>query len=303
MPDTAAENNCNKVLPQIPWMYSATLAAMFIALSIFIVVANAVLLYSLYKTNQLTTITNKFMFLMSISDLVIGFPVAPFIAASLLIDEKFKPCFMEKIVEFLALLSGNFSFFMYVAIALDRYFHVTKLNRYQDFMNDFKMKAIVASSVVLTIFIAIMLLVFGNMLLKSVGNLVVICSVFMLYYKISRQIRAHAITDDVQPSNNGNARMQTRQILSSIKSIRAILASMLLLGLPYNIIMAIRTGFNYQKIKPNIPLNLTHALSLLLLLSNAGANAVIYGYSNSVNRRHIAGLFKRKRQATDEQAS
>ena len=307
MPNAAAEKNCNTVIPHMPWMYSATLAAMFIAISIYIVVANAVLLYSLYKTNQLTTITNKFMFLMSICDLVTGFLVTPLIAARLIIDDKFKTCFMQKTAQFLGAVSLRFSFCMLVAIAVDRYFHVTKLTRYQDFMNDFKMKAVVAFSVVLSIFTAIMVLVHVDLkihqAINAVCRLLAMVCVIVLYYKISKQIRVHALTIDVQLSNSKDAQVQTRQRLSSTKSIRALLVSILLLSLPYNIITAILAFAQFGPFMMSNFLDVAYGFSLLLLFSNAGTNAVIYGYSNSVNRRHIAGLFKRERQARGEQTS
>ena len=309
MASTTAETNCYTVIPQMPWMYSAPFAAMFIALSIFIVVANAVLLSSLYKTNQLTTITNKFMFLMSICDMVTGFLVTPLVAACLLMYYEYRICLMEKTAQFLVSLCLCFSFCMLVAIAVDRYIHVIKLNRYQDFMNDFKMKSIIAFSVVFSIYLAIMGLVYVDVTIpqtiNAVGRLFSTVCVFILYYKMSRQIRVHALTIDVQLSNSNNARMQTRQKLSSTKSIRALLGTLLLLSLPYNIITSIRAvvQFGNNSIIETTSLDVAYGFSLLLLLSNAGANALIYGYSNSVNRRHIAGLFKRERRARGEQTS
>ena len=106
------------------------------------ILANSVLIYGLYKTQQLNTIANKFILIMSVSDLCIGVFVLPLIVVMVCLQDALQSCNFELFVQCIALLSARFSFFMLMCISTDRYMHVTKLNKYNQFMNARRMKIV-----------------------------------------------------------------------------------------------------------------------------------------------------------------
>ena len=103
-------------------------------LSLLTILANSALIYSLYKAQQLTTITNKFILIMNILDLCTGIFVLPLIDVMICLKDTLRNCNFELFVQYVALTFGYFSFFMLMCISTDRYVHVTKLNKYSQFM-------------------------------------------------------------------------------------------------------------------------------------------------------------------------
>eukprot|EP00794_Sanderia_malayensis_P003623 gene3623-4136_t len=287
--------NCPSLWPlDMPKVHLDTWATLTAILALITTVSNAILIYSLYKTKQLNTITNKFILLMNISDLCTGVFVLPLIVIMAVLKDDYRDCQFELAVQYIALLFAYFSFFMLLSVSIDRFIHVTKLNRYNHFMNDFRMKLIVVVSVVMSIVIAAVGVYIASLELQLVLNasdLIGVLFMFLLYLLVFRKIRVHIENFKQMISENMSASSVNREAkreLSATKTIRILLGALLILYFPYNIVSAI---FIYYKLHKGVavPLNISVAayIAYLLVFSNAAVNAIVFSFGNSTVRRFI----------------
>ncbi len=288
----------------LPTQVLVLLFALLLAISVFTITVNAGLLYSLHKTNQLSSVTSKLIFTMSISDMTSGIMAYPAVAV-LFFDGSANPtsCATQLFIQFLVLLLAYFSFFMLYGVAVDRYFHVTKLNRYNEFMNSFKMKLFIAFSVVLSLITAVISTIFSSFYLKiflNVFNLLVILQILMLYKMVSNKIQSHvaqtlARTDNpLNQAEDRKDRQQTRQQLNTARTIKILTILLLLLSTPYNILSLAWVYYKFHKrVEPSTTLNILEALAYLIIFMNTGVNALVYGYGNSLVKRYVINKFKK----------
>ena len=156
-----------------------------IAFSILIVCTNLILMYSLYKTDEYKTITNKFVFSMCVSDFLTGMLVLPLLLFNVLAHPKDHHCILIQAVQYSGYTFLYFSVFMLLSIAGDRYLHVTKLNLYNRSMSHFKMKVIIVVSILLSNTLALFTLIFASFyyhLIQNTFNVTVILSTYYFYY-------------------------------------------------------------------------------------------------------------------------
>ena len=100
-------------------------------LTIFpLVVLNFALSFALYKLGDWRKKSKFFIFVLSISDTVLGLVAVPahLVLATALGSER--SCWFERTFFFIALTNGHFSFYTFMAIALERYLHVASALRY-----------------------------------------------------------------------------------------------------------------------------------------------------------------------------
>ena len=95
-----------------------------------IVALNFALSFALYKLGDWRKKSKFFIFVLSISDTVFGLVVVPahIVISTALGSER--SCWFERAFLFVAQTNGHFSFYTIMAIALERYLHVTSALRY-----------------------------------------------------------------------------------------------------------------------------------------------------------------------------
>ena len=283
----------------MPWQQLTTWACCSFLLSPITLLTNSMLLYALYKTKQLATITSKFIVVISVSDLCTGTLVLPVTAAMILAKDSLRSCAFQLTTQFLAFMFAYFSFFVLMCISLDRYIHVTKLNRYNAFMNVFRMKAIIVTSLGLSALIADMSIAFPSFPLQLILNcsdffgVLLMCSMYVIVF---RKIKFHAenFKNMLGDISTANANKITRQELSATKTIRVVLGALLVLYLPYNVSSAIWAYFKFHRgEEPCLKLNVIEYWSYLVVFSNAAVNAVIFIYGNTKTRNYIKNKFRK----------
>ena len=291
--------HCASLWPlDMPRSHLITWAVFTGILSPITILANIALIYGLYKTQQLTTITNKFILIMNVSDLCTGLFVLPLVVAMICLKDVIRSCPFELFTQYIALLLAYFSFFMLMCISIDRYIHVTKLNKYNQFMNIFRMKMIAVFSFVISAFIAYLSISFPAFWLQvmlNVSDLAGVSFMFILYSYVFRKIAVHAenfrkMLEDL--GTNESTSRETRRELSATKTIRFVLGALLVLYLPYNICSATWSYYKFTKnVNPPLLLNVVTYWSYITVFGNAAVNAIIFGYGNSVIRRYILNKY------------
>ncbi|XP_065066127.1 uncharacterized protein LOC135692038 [Rhopilema esculentum] len=138
-------SRCLSLVPNNPGNPYTTIAgAIMIIFAFFNILSNSLLIFALYKSKQLRTFSNKFILIMTVSDLCLGIFAQPVLGA-FWISSRQRNCLELKSVEFTVTFLGYISFFMIITISIDRYLHVAKPIQYQTMMNNNRMKLLVVS--------------------------------------------------------------------------------------------------------------------------------------------------------------
>ena len=292
-------------IPQSQRLILGTVHAIFCPIT---VICNGVLIYAHQKTGQFDTVSNKFILVMSLSDMFLGLAYQPFAALAISVNKLNGRCIFKKIIEFMAFLPAHFSGYILFCITLDRFVHVTKLNHYANYMNDFRMKIMTlvsfatafsfimanllqpsfllhileaAAADVIIILTAIMdlLIVRKLRLLKSnvrkrLGN-----DLFVTPQVKAVKFKLDAKSNRVQSSSrtqSPNKREFSKAQLSAIKTTQLLLAALLILYSPYHVVSMFWAYYKFdKKANPGITLDLLMHCSSILIQSNAWVNALI----------------------------
>ena len=304
----SSEYICLSLWPlDMPKPHLITWAVLSAVLSPITIASNAALMYGLYKTKQLTSITNQFIIIMNISDVGMGIIVLPMMTAMVSLTETFRNCQFEFIMQFIYFLFAYFSFLMLMCVSLDRYIHVTKLNKYNQFMNPFRMRLLVFSSLVLSLIVAYVSYAFQSFWLQFGLNFVDLIGVslmFLMYTMIFRKIsihiqRIHRTFENLE-SDQAKTRATNLEV-SATKTVRLALGALLVLYLPYNICSVTWAYYRFNlNVFPPHQLNVATYWSYLIVLSDATVNAVLIGLGNTAVRRYLANKFRGVVQSSAE---
>ena len=282
-------------------------AAAYAILSVVTVVSNLTLIFTLHKTGQLNTISNKLILTMNISDLCLGIITFPTVMIIFAIKDVFQSCLLEKVNTYSVLLFGYFSFLMLTCISLDRYLRITKMNRYSLYMNNFRMKVMILSSVAFANAIAVISLMHPSFEQQIAS--VLIGSFFMtfltvVYVFLLRKLRSHIEGMPTGHSNistvnkpvSSRSEDATRSQLSATKTIQVLLIFMLVSYAPFHIMSAWWTYHKFlKKTEPGKTLDVVYAWSCFVAVFNASGNAWIIIYGNKRCRNYIWSIFRKNR--------
>ena len=301
MANSSSKNDyfCLSLWPlDMPRGHLITWAALTALLVPFTIAANALLIYGLYKAKQLTTITNKFLLLMIISDLCSGIVVFPMVVALVATSQSFRSCAFELVTQYIAFFFAYFSFFMLMCVSMDRYIHVTKLNQYNKYMNEFRMKVIMLLSFVMSATISYIAFAFPSFplqILLSSSDLFGVLLMCFLYAKVFKRISLHAENFKKMLGDVGTtkANREVKRELSATKTIRVLLLTLLVLYFPYNIVSGLWTYYKYQKgTNPPLQLDVLEYLAYVIVFSNAAINAIIFIMGNTAVKRLLLNKFR-----------
>ena len=285
----------------IPWNYHVLFAISYVLLSIVTIFSNTILIYTLYKTKQFNTISNKLILVMNISDLCAGVLALPTLSATHVIHDFHRRCESEKLANFLAALFGYFSFLMLCCISLDRYFQVTKLNRYNSYVNEFRMKIVILSFIAVSFSTSLKLLLnpsFRQKVITASLGLFGLSFVILMYMFLLKRLRNHAAAQ----SNNTIGEISTRakrnsgSQLSAAKTIQFLLIYLAITYIPHFAISSWWAYYKYwKKTEPGFYLSVIYTCTSFLALFNASGNSWIIIYGNGRSRRFVSSLFRRNR--------
>eukprot|EP00794_Sanderia_malayensis_P006042 gene6042-6744_t len=191
--------------------YLHAVMIIIVILSPIMLFLNIFLIHALHKVQPVKSTTEKLIVCMSASDAIIGGIVFPMLAVMLKSDALQQNCVFLKAVQYFAFTFGYMSYFLLIIVALDRYLHLIKLNRYNEFMNENRLRAILGAIFVFSNSLAaITVLVQSFYLVVAMNSLNVLglTSIFGMYCSVLRSILSHAKSlarVNVMPENNSTA--------------------------------------------------------------------------------------------------
>ena len=312
---------CPSVWPmEIPRTHLIVFSCVFSLIAVTAIFTNSMLLYAYYKTDQLQTISNKFMFTLSASDLCSALFYLPFMAVVTATTRNERNCTLELITLYNAALFGYFSFYILMVIGCDRYLRMTKLIRYGQFMNNFRMKIIVLMVPVASNSIGLIAVLYPSYIPKGyvymditikvldVSGLTMMC---VLYGKLLRKIRNHKNTNSLSMRNKNNLRNEridknrrNGHDISLARTIRLLLITMLACHGPYKIITSIWMDYKFEyKELPPLLVSTASFWTFPILFSYATVHGLTLISSNRQIRKFVLKLMRRNRQITSENFS
>ena len=204
-----------------------TLSVLYGILSIITILSNTMLIYTLCKTKQLDTLSNRLMLVMNVSDLCLGFVGFPTLAAWHSKRVFLNSCIFDKAVTCILIFFSKFSILMLFCLSIDRYFRVTKMKRYNLFMNEFRMRMMILSSFILAWLIALMAVLYSSYTQHIAALLVgifFILSAIVVYVYLLRKLRIHIkqFQNRHRANSGSESRETTRNQLSATKTIQLL---------------------------------------------------------------------------------
>ena len=189
----------------VPGIHITIWTATSVILTILMIAINSYTLAALYKTQQQNTTTNKLVATMCVSDISLGIIFFPLMIAMLQIRTANRTCVFVHLVQYAALALGYTSFMLVIVIAIDRYLHLTKLNNYNLFMNEKKLKIIVVGAILSSHSIAgIMTYAKSSFILQvalNATNLIGLISVNVMYAVVIKKIKLGTKQVNKQPND------------------------------------------------------------------------------------------------------
>ena len=267
---------------------------------------------------------------MNISDLCQGLITFPISAFMNLRRGNFKSCTAEKVFTYLSLHFVYYSGFMLLFIAIDRYFRVTKLNRYNLYMNNFRMKIMVIVGFIVAginaafstlnpsfpgqvaaVVFGLVLMIFGMtvyiILLRRLQNHVKRREIIIMSRSLSNTGPDPRVPGVEVPHVNATAsnRPQEDKIgqLSAVNTIKFLLMYVVVIYTPYQIMSCFWTYYRFlKKTEPGVYVSVVYVWAGFLAMFNASGNSWIILYVNTRSRRFVSKLFGRGRieDSTDD---
>ena len=309
----------------VPPKHRVSMAIALTILTLLTILSNAILMYTLFKTKQLNTISNKLTMIMSISDLCLGAIAIPMIVFLRTKRHVLKGCALEKATSFITLSLSFFSFLMLYCISIDRYFRVMKMNHYNLYMNDFKMKLMIIASLVIATVISLAPIIYPSfeqqVVSVLIGSFFVIFAI-VVYIFLLRRLRSHtrhfkrlgrvgpnsnatsnstgtsALGNNTEGTNGTDFRSTEsgNSQLSTTKTIHVLLMCLSISYGPFQIISCIWAYFKFrEKTDPGLYLTLFHFWASFISLFNACGNSWIIIFGSKRSRRFVLSLFRNNR--------
>ena len=121
-------------------------------LSPLTIASNYLFILALRKTHQLNTYSNKFIHVMSCCDLTTGLTLQPALIVMLFMKASKTICYSISIINLSISILFQLSCLLSVLISIGRYLQITKLSRYDIYMNEMQARASIGICFFLGIF-------------------------------------------------------------------------------------------------------------------------------------------------------
>ena len=222
---------------------------------------------------------------MSLADLSTGLFAYPIIAVVFTSRESSLNCYLAHIGQYLGFLFIMLSFSMLILVAIDRYVYFNRLVRLQRFMTKFQLIRIAIGNFIVTNNIAVVFLLYPSFylklilkLLKLILKLLFLGGVF--HYVFSGTKKYHS-TESFNYQQNG----QKSRALANL--IRILVATVIVLSMPYNIITSFWTYVFEKDVKPGKYLDIAQHVAHILIFLNMSANAILFSRLNGPSWTYI----------------
>ncbi len=275
-------------------------------LSPITVTFNALLIAVMFKIGDTKSITSNLVIVMSISDIGIGSIVLPLIFAMVTFEGLRQNCAFQSATQFAAFSFGYMSFFMLIAIAVDRYIRMSLLTKYDSVMNKFRMKCLIIAIICVSLFMAIIAMFFMSFPLHMAtiaANIIVIGAVYIIYtallYRLDKQSAKHnespgSCERKVRKSFARKRRSRRKRDIAVVRTVKILLGTIFVMYMPYNVLTSIWTYYKlYKREDPGVKRDVAVFWSYICLFMNSIANVLVYGYGNGKIRNYVVSFVRK----------
>ncbi len=282
---------------ELEYTMSKRFAVPLFIIAISNVVVNSFLIQALRKLKKLSTISFKYILLLSISDICLGITWVAYLCMLYTTFNGIKWIILT-IANILMYFFATFSLSMVVVIALDRYIHMKFSVKYNTIVTKRRAVITVVSVVLILVFQVALLLsarilgfFFIVQLALNITGITCIIVVFMLYVKAYRFLRAQIERMNIdksmpRPSTAPKRRNPSREVS---RSIFWIFTSLLICYTPFCIFTAV-SHYGHRNDEKLI-VHLEYA-SFCLVNANSSFNAIILIALNRDLKRHLYNVLK-----------
>ncbi|XP_065065794.1 histamine H2 receptor-like [Rhopilema esculentum] len=284
---------------------NTTIAGAIMIIFAFVnILSNSLLIFALYKSKQHRTFSNKFILIMTLSDLCFGIFAQP-VTGAFWISSRQRNCLEVKSIHFMVIFLGCISVLMILLISVDRYLHVTKPIRYQTMMNTNRMILLVVSCFISGFIAATISVVWESFYRKLtilIFNFVLKTVFLILNTKTLKTLERHQRNAifRFQPGSRNEMPNSQNERLAAVKTIRLVLGLFLICYTPYNIASVFWTHHGFKKSSAaGVLLETTYIWSGVIAASVSFLNSLIFIRGNIKCRRVVRSLFCKSTEAPE----
>ena len=289
--DEYSNQECHDIL-QLQHYSTTNGAFQFLAnvlVLLFILTTNALVLYGLFKTKQTKGFTNRMFIVISVSDLLCGCTVIPLYLTNIYLGEKSKDCILISTIEKWLYIFFSFgSSINTSALAVDRFIFIRYPFKYHEITSK---RRILMLAVTLSYTIGLTMV-----FCAQYEGLFAVVAIFviMLVLGVSIAVNVQLVkyikkqTNEIRRLSNTFVKTSYKQ--RATKTIFMIIAILVVTHLPQISLLAYASINNSNEESENITFLLIFYWTRLLVLVNAGLNALVYISRNKL----ITKLYKRK---------
>lgn len=273
------------------------------------VTSNCLLIFALWKTNQLNSYSNKLIIVMSSCDLTMSLIFQSALVLIFFMKKHLTTCSLPSTINVLIVFLSQTSSFLLFLISIDRYLHIMKPHRYDVYMNGTRKKASIALCFLLAALLICIIILHRSFVTRALINamsIVLLWLVVILYSSILRKLQRHFNNRNEtraragENANTTSTQSEThppgfnlRSHLSVIKTLRVLQVTMLVLYAPF---LAVAMPWNYYllhlRVFPGHKLIEAFNWSHLIVECNAWVNAWILIHGNSKCRRLLLSIIR-----------
>lgn len=214
-------------------------------------ISNSLLLYSLAKTKQIYTNTQRFIIAMSISDLLQAVLVMPSTATTIAIREKHKSCMLDQLTHFGFYLFGYFSYFMLMSITFDRLYILRRHLRVPKALSTKQMASFLTTCFIVTFtgsYLGVKFISFRYQVTLMIINIGLIGFVFISYSCLLHKVRIHntSVTKNLADSNF-KGKVSAKVNVNASNVVWVLLVALLVSYVPFNVTTPWLSYVKYEK--------------------------------------------------------
>ena len=271
---------------------------------------NVLLIFSLVKTDQLRSISNRFVLLLSLSDCGMAVIVQTLVSLLFTTYRTRSVCEMEAAATFVTFFFGHLSGFSILSVSIDRCIHMTFLYKYNKIMTNARgVMAIVGCIIFACAFGTAYLLgiiykkypVINGIIL--VMDLIVIMTIYVVYTATYLRVKKHVDetahlrqSGSKSPKIDKDSRKKPEYATAMAKTIFVILGTVFVCYVPYvTVSMVWVVKVTTSNVTTSPYLELTMYSTYLLVYLNSALNSIIFLNGNKKCKAFVLGMIKRHR--------
>lgn len=280
---------------RIPAALRYSLVGVNLVQTVFATLGNILVIALVINEKRLRTRSNAFLVSLAVSDLMIGAAAEPLLLAQMLSQELRENCRFNGIRRYLSTLLMGASIGSIALISYDRWTHLSKTVRYNDFMPKKKVAALISIAWLIPLVVSFIFL--GS---EAVYNTTVITHVLLTttviitcYLVIVRIARTHDASLRMRSEVKAYDRRKAHHIRVA-KATALVISCLMVTFIPISIFHGLTAinGLGPGSVRiPDETKEICYSVLLTILMANSGINPVIYCFKIPEFRSSMKKMF------------